>query len=186
MAWTNPLTAVANSPLSAAEWNAHVRDNLNETAPGKTMTPHSFIASINGGLDLSEAPVEYNEVLESGLSNAEGYVDLPGTFGPSVTVRNNGSVIIFIFSYMTGDTSPSIQFMGIDASDFNGEQATDRAAIYVTCKIAADADDPGHEMCFGGAFYFVGEPGVATFTAKYRTTNGFGFYKNRSMIAIPL
>jgi hypothetical protein len=29
MAWTTPLTAVANVALTAAQWNASVRDNLN-------------------------------------------------------------------------------------------------------------------------------------------------------------
>ena len=46
MAWSAPMTAVANTVFTAAQFNQHVRDNLNETAPAKaTASGGYFVAT---------------------------------------------------------------------------------------------------------------------------------------------
>ena len=45
MAWSAPMTAVANSTFTAAQFNQYVRDNLNETAPALATAAGSYFAA---------------------------------------------------------------------------------------------------------------------------------------------
>ena len=45
MAWTAPMTAVANAVFTAAQFNTHVRDNLLETAPAKATTTGGYFVA---------------------------------------------------------------------------------------------------------------------------------------------
>ena len=65
MVWSTPLTAVANTPLTAAQWNASVRDNFNETAPAK--------ATVGGRIFASTGPntIAEREVLADVVETAE-------------------------------------------------------------------------------------------------------------------
>lgn len=56
MAWSAPITAVTNATLSAAQWNASVRDNLNETAPAKATVANRVIVT-NGANTVREQSV---------------------------------------------------------------------------------------------------------------------------------
>jgi hypothetical protein len=43
--WSAPMTAVANSTFTAAQFNQYVRDNLNETAPAKATSAGSYFVA---------------------------------------------------------------------------------------------------------------------------------------------
>ncbi|GII42264.1 hypothetical protein [Planotetraspora phitsanulokensis] len=45
MAWSAPMTAVANSIFTTAAFNQYVRDNLLETAPAKATTGSRLIVT---------------------------------------------------------------------------------------------------------------------------------------------
>lgn len=45
MAWTTPMTAVANSVFTAAQFNTYVRDNLNETMVAKATAAGQYFVS---------------------------------------------------------------------------------------------------------------------------------------------
>ena len=61
MAWTTPLTAVSNTALTAAQWNASVRDNLLMTAPAlATTTGRHFVST--GANTIAERAISSNSV----------------------------------------------------------------------------------------------------------------------------
>lgn len=58
MAWTNPRTWTTNEVVSKAIMDAHVRDNLLETAPAKaTASGELFEATAANALQATQNPV---------------------------------------------------------------------------------------------------------------------------------
>jgi len=51
MAWFTPLAGVSTATLTAAQWNASVRDNLLETAPAKATSaePDNLAIQLQAG-----------------------------------------------------------------------------------------------------------------------------------------
>jgi len=84
MSWTAPLTAVATASLSAAQWNASVRDNLLETAPAKaTAAGQVFVATAANAIAARTPSSNLITTIETTTSTTSGV--LP-TAGPSVSV----------------------------------------------------------------------------------------------------
>jgi len=69
MPWTTPLTAVANVALTAAQWNASVRDNLNFLKTGQLFVSKTADETITSSTTLQDddqltVSVEANTVYE--------------------------------------------------------------------------------------------------------------------------
>lgn len=95
MAWSTPLTAVANASLTEAQWNASVRDNLNETAPAKATSssrPRSFWAT--GLNSIAQREVRQDTVNATETTGSGTYVDL-ATVGASVTITTGSNALVF-------------------------------------------------------------------------------------------
>src|SRR3712207_4741779 len=84
MAWATPLTAVSNAILSAAQWNASVRDNLNETGPAKATTAGRILVT-TGANGIAERAVSSATVSTSQTTTSTSYTDL-ATVGAAVAV----------------------------------------------------------------------------------------------------
>ena len=87
------MTAVSNTVFTAAQFNTHVRDNLNETAPAKATTAGTmFIAS--GANSIVERVPSTAAVTTSESTGGTGYGNL-ATPGPAVTVTTGTKAIVF-------------------------------------------------------------------------------------------
>jgi len=94
MAWTTPLSAVANTPLTAGQWNASVRDNMLETTPGVATAKRKIFVT-NGTNKIAERDLKDHIVDVEESTTSTSYVDL-GTIGPRVTLRTGFSALVWI------------------------------------------------------------------------------------------
>src|SRR4030095_2231444 len=95
MAWTAPVTAVANLIFTAAQWNTGVRDNLNETAPAKATVAGRIIVSTAANAVAEREIVP--ELIDTGAETVTSptYTDL-ATVGPTVVITTGGMALIWI------------------------------------------------------------------------------------------
>lgn len=96
MAWTTPLTAVANATLTAAQWNASVRDNLLESAPAKATTAGQIFVSTAANAIAARVPTAAT-VMTSETTASTTYTAL-ATPGPAVTVTTGTQALVIISS----------------------------------------------------------------------------------------
>src|SRR5690606_34055091 len=83
MAWTTPMTAVAFTPLSASDFNLHVRDNL---AYLKTQADE-------GAATLAARIPQAHTVSTSQSTSSATYTNLT-TAGPTVTVTTGTTALV--------------------------------------------------------------------------------------------
>jgi len=103
MAWTTPLTAVANAAFTAAQFNASVRDNLLETAPAKATAAGQIFVSTAANTIAARVPTA-NGVAATETTTSTSYVDLT-TSGPQVTSTTGTQAIVVITSGMSQNTA---------------------------------------------------------------------------------
>lgn len=177
MAWTAPMTAVASSVFTAAQFNQFVRDNLNETGPAKATTAGGHFA-VSGTNEISERVSATASVLTSETTTSTSYTDLT-TPGPEVTVTTGPYAFVIVHGSMENSGAGSSRM----AYEISGATTT------------APADNRGIGV-FGGAGVNVTVSGVAlhttltpgsnTFTAKYKVTSGTGTFISRRLMVLPL
>lgn len=115
MAWSTPLTAVTNAVLTAAQWNASVRDNLLETAAAKATTAsRHFVAT--GANTLAEREFLFQAIDTSQTTTSTSYVDL-ATPGPTVTLTTGPKALVLINARVSNSgTGASVASYGISGS----------------------------------------------------------------------
>lgn len=176
MAWSTPLTAVANAALTAAQWNASVRDNLNETAPAKASAAGQLFVS-TGVNTIAARTVNADLISTSETSTSTTYVNL-ATIGPAVTATTAASAIVSTYVNMNNPTNPIWMSYAISGATTNAEQ--DNRAVQLQ---AAGGQRVGATF-FHSAIL---TPGSNTFTAKYRvSTSGTGTWSDRRLMVIPM
>src|SRR4249919_3869016 len=94
MAWSTPLTAVANATLTAAQWNASVRDNLLATAVALATTAGSHFA-VTATNTLAERLTQTNTVATSETTASTSYTAL-ATAGPAITATTGVLAIVAV------------------------------------------------------------------------------------------
>lgn len=164
MAWSTPMTAVANDIFTAAQFNAFVRDNLNETMPFKATQANSYFVG-SGDHSMSERKIDSdlidNGVTESTASTSFTDVD---TVGPSVSmVTGPVALILFTCAVHSRDANS-----GATASFEVSGATTIAASEQWGCHV--DGRDAG-AWCRLSTFRIINSltPGLNTFTAKYVT-----------------
>jgi hypothetical protein len=176
MAWSTPLTAVANAALTAAQWNASVRDNLLETAPAKASAAGQLFVS-TGINTIAARVVAADLIATSETSTSTSYTNL-ATTGPTVAATTSASAIVAIYANMSNPTNPIWMSYGITGATTNAEN--DNRAIQLQ---AAGGQRVGATF-FHSAIL---TPGSNTFTAKYRvSTSGTGTWSDRRLMVIPM
>lgn len=102
MSWSTPLTAVSNATLTAAQWNASVRDNLLETAPAKaTAAGRIFVTTAANA--IAERVPSSATIATTETTASTTYVDLVSV-GPTVTVTTGTSALIAITCGLSQNT----------------------------------------------------------------------------------
>src|SRR5690606_30245091 len=97
MAWSAPMTAVANSTFTASQFNQYVRDNLNETSPAKATAASGYFVG-DGVNSITERFAVTDLELDEGETDATDYgnLDSPANVGPTVTLETGPSALIIV------------------------------------------------------------------------------------------
>lgn len=177
MAWTTPLTAVASTALTAAQWNASVRDNLLTTSPAVATSgswPQHLAVSATNVVAFRE--IRDDIVGTSQNTTSTSYVDL-STVGPSVTLTTGSYALILhncsMVNSSTGICRSSFELTGTTTSVANDDrnasnQGTDDVRVGVTNLLGIN-------------------PGAGNvFTMKYRVSANTGTFGSRRLNVMAL
>lgn len=178
MAWTAPMTFVAHTPLTAAQLNTHLRDNLLETAAAK--------ASEQGGYFVTDAE---NRIVErigrrqtigaTGTTTSTSYTDLDGTtVGPTVTVQT-GELALVSWSCQLSNSGSGTSRATVDVTGTTTIPGTDGRAL-TNQSGAGNTAQSAHVV-----FYDDLSAGENTWEMKYRVSSGTGTFSARRLIVLP-
>ncbi|MFT2016286.1 hypothetical protein ACMA1D_10650 [Streptomyces sp. 796.1] len=170
---------MANAVWTAAQFNAHVRDNLNETMPGKATTAGRWFVS-QGANSIAEREIASATVNTSQTTTSLAYTDL-ATVGPSVTLTTGTRALVFLNSG-TSNTSANVQ----NSFSYAVSGATTIAASD-TWRGLVDGVAAGAAPKFGTVHFVTNlTPGANTFTMKYKTGFGTATFYGRNIIVMAM
>jgi hypothetical protein len=177
MAWSTPLTAVSNATLTAAQWNASVRDNMLETPAAKATAAGSMFASTAANSIAERIPS--TATVSTGQSSAiTSYGDL-ATAGPAVTVTTGPKALVAIGCVLTTDTTGIRAYMSYAVSGATTVAAADDVAV------VNDASAASKIIGASRVSMPTLTAGSNTFTSKYRVTSTNGTWSQRNMVVLP-
>lgn len=175
MAWTSPMTFVANSVLTAAQLNTHLRDNLLETAPAKATVSGSLFVGA-GANQIVERAIVSDYVAASQSTTSTTYTDLT-TVGPQVTVTTGAQALIFLYGSAI-NTGVGASLISIDITGASTISAVDNDSVGSSAATGFRATSVYMQTGL--------TPGSNTFTAKYRVGSGTGTFQDRRLTILPL
>lgn len=182
MAWTAPMTAVANAVFTAAQFNTHVRDNLLETAPAKATAAAGIFVTTGANAIAERFPTAETQAT-SGTTTSTSYVTaLTGGTTCDVSVNTGTQAIVIIRGNMTNATATNTTFLAYDISGASTIAAADARSVSVVNSGTAGGNTKQ------GVFYQTGlTAGLNTFTLQHRSSAATtATYTNREIIVIPL
>jgi hypothetical protein len=179
MAWSSPMTAVANAALTAAQWNTHVRDNLLETAPAKaTSAGQIFVAT--GANSIAARTIGKNRIDTTQTTTSSSYVDL-ATIGPTVTVTTSTRAIAIITAQMNASVAGNYCVAGCEVSGATSISPDDAESLNI------ESGSNFMDMRASAlVFYDTLNPGSNTFRMKYLVSGSTGTFQRRILTVIPL
>lgn len=180
MAWSAPMTAIANTVFTAAQFNQHVRDNLNETAPAKATAAGSYFVA-TGTNAIAQRTGETSSVLSTETTTSMSYTDLT-TIGPSVTVETGPSAIVIVHATLSNSGTGSAR-MAYEVSGATSITPADNRGIGILDAQDSFITASGVALHTGGLSL---TPGMNTFTAKYRVSASTGTFLSRRIVVLPL
>ncbi len=98
MAWSTPLTAVANAALTASQWNASVRDNLNQTAVAKASGDNQVFVSTGANSLAARTPAISSLNVSFETTTSTTYTSALTTPGPALTRTTGTAAMVWISS----------------------------------------------------------------------------------------
>ena len=181
MAWSVPLTAVSNATLTAAQWNASVRDNLLETAPAKATAAGRLMVT-TGANAIAERVPTTQTIATAQTTLSTSYVDLT-TVGPSVTVTTGTAAIIILTARINVNTASIQGNMGYAVSGASTIAASDNRCL--RAETAGTGEFNRSSMVTMDTTLTAGSN---TFTAKYHSGNASATveFADREILVIPL
>ncbi|MEU9323178.1 hypothetical protein AB0D91_05100 [Streptomyces canus] len=177
MAWSAPMTAVASSVFTAAQFNTFLRDNLNETAPAKATTSGAYF-TVSGTNEITERIPATVNTLVAETTTSTSYTDLT-TIGPTVTVDTGPNALVLVHGSLE-NTGAGSSRMAYDISGASTIAAADNRGIGVFGTAGTGI------VSSGVALHTDLTPGTNTFTAKYRVASGTGTFQSRRIVVFPL
>lgn len=177
MTWTSPHTAVTNEAVTAAYWNAGIRDNLlaSEVALASGVGNY-FVA--NGANALGVRSL--HGVVLSGPENTSStaYANV-ATVGPSATMTTGTSAIVWIAAEISNSAVDADSKVSFEVSGATAISASDTWAIVVG---GSYANSPTRRGC---AHRVSLTAGSNTFTMKYAVSSGVGTFGKREIDVLP-
>lgn len=178
MAFTTPLTAVSNATLTAAQWNASVRDNLLATAPALATAAGNFFVS-NGANSLAQRLVGSDTVNTQQTTTSTSYVDLT-TAGPTVSsLVSDIRVIVWIVAQLNNSGASNESVSSVLITGATSASPDDNLSVDNQSASAA-SDITSSRMC-----RYTVTAGTNTYKMQYRVTAGTGSFRRRSMVILP-
>ncbi|OII61222.1 hypothetical protein BJP40_06760 [Streptomyces sp. CC53] len=170
MAWTAPMTAVANTAFTAAQFNTHVRDNLLETAPAKATSGGGRFFASSDTNTIVERRIHQAQVLTSQSTSSTSYTNL-STSGPTVTLTTGTHALVIVSAQFSNNTSDNSCFMSHEVSGATSISPNDDRSLRLQ-----------GTLNYQGSHAFLWttlNAGSNTFQAKYRVFSGTGTWLNR-------
>lgn len=180
MAWSTPLTAVSNATLTAAQWNASVRDNLLETAPAKATTAGRIFVS-TGANTIAERVIDSATTSGSSTTTGTSYGGLVAGTGPAVTVTTGTRALVYIAAFMSSNSIGQKSWIGCAVSGATTIAASDTTAVEFQV-YGSNAEFRGT----GAILFKTLNAGSNTFTLQYRVSAGTTTYQDRDIIVVAL
>lgn len=179
MAWNSPLTAVANTTLTAAQWNTFIRDNLNAQAPALANTAGAWLVSTGlNTLAMRVPAVDYQSISDSTTSTSFGDLDPPGG---TVTVVTGPQALVTIGCQISNSTAGCGGRASVDLSG-----ATERVADDINVVGAESGTASDTFKLSWTTIYTPINPGTNIFAMKYRASiGGTATFSGRLMSVVP-
>lgn len=187
MAWTAPMTAALNSTFTAAQFNAHVRDNLLETEPAKASGVDNYFVSTGANAITTRSPgSQVIDVMQT--TSSTSYTNL-GTTGPVVTVTTGTAALVLFSCGMANTSANAGMTVSVAVSGATTVAESDTWAI-MTDGVAAwgNPNEPAdqHNRRQSVKLFTGLNAGSNTFTMKYKVGSGTGRFRYRELIVYPL
>lgn len=179
MAWTAPMSATSNSVWTSAQWNTHVRDNLNATMIGTASAANRWIVASGVNALVERIPTSATvATVESTASTS--YTNLT-TVGPAVTVTTGTTALVFFTTRMSNSGANNGTSSSVDISGATTIAASDDWNLRGGGRAAAN----GVERSSMAHLFTTLTAGSNTFTMKYKALAGTGTFTNRTITVIP-
>jgi hypothetical protein len=179
MVWSAPMTAVAGSAFTAAQFNQYVRDNLLETGPAK-VTAAGQILVATAANSLASRTIGRDVAFAAVTTTSTAYTSLSG--GPSVTVTMGAQCIVILTAQILNTTAGLGGRMAYNTSGASSVTEDDDHSFGFESGNASDINQ-GSYMAYHGGF----TAGSNTFAARYRATGGgTADFNRRQLNVIPL
>lgn len=177
MAWSTPLTAVSNASLTAAQWNASVRDTLLETAPAKATASGTHFAG-TGVNTIAERILKVASFVAVGTTTSTSYTaTLTGAPNLSVTATTGTHAVWSISSRQSASISGQNVWSSVAISD-----ATTIASSDAKCISYDQAGEIYHGVTIMENALTAGSN---TFTVQQRASSGTCTVGNRRIQVVP-
>jgi hypothetical protein len=177
MAWTTPLTAVANASLTAAQWNASVRDDLLTAAPALAANAGSWFVA-TGTNTIAERRILTQSIVTSQTTGSTSYTNLT-TSGPAVTVTTGTQALVIVSSRLTVDTAGQTAYAMYAVSGATTIAGDDNGSLQHT------PSNGGYNMRASAVYVESSLTGGSnTFTVQYRVTGGTGTWSARRLVVM--
>lgn len=179
MAWTTPLTAVANAALTAAQWNASVRDNLLTTMPALVSAAGQLgVGTGANAIAARNCPSNVVATAEAVVATSYGNIS-GGTVGPTLSSLTTGANAFVVLSCnMFNSTGGAASYMSYAVSGSTTDSADDTRALYY------ESSNAGDLIAIGTVIPHNLTAGVNTFQAKYRVGAGTGTFGSRRIAVL--
>jgi hypothetical protein len=174
------MTAVTGNVFTAAQFNQHVRDNLNTTAPAMATTAGGIIVTTGANVVIQRNS-EVAFVAADEATATTTYVDL-STLGPAVTVTSGTKALVTVGGGASNSIAGLASRIAATISGASSIAANDSDSYLIESGNISDH--------FQGTWTYVTTAltsGSNTFTNKYRTSAGGGTsnFDNRLISVTP-
>jgi hypothetical protein len=181
MAWSTPLTAVANASLTASQWNASLRDNLLMTAPALANQAGSIFAGTGTNTIAQRAPGSLS-VLGNETTTSTSYTSTlsggAGTAGPSFPIGTGVKALVSFTCRQSTSISTTNVWTSVAVSGATTIAASDNWATSM--------DIVSSQIFHGLSYVEIGlTAGVNTFAMSYRVSGGTGTFATRRLSVVP-
>jgi hypothetical protein len=175
------MTAVTGNVFSAAQFNQHVRDNLNTTAPAVATTAGRLIVTTAANVVTERNPsVTFTDPGDESTASTT-YGNLT-TFGPQVGEITGTRALIMIGCNASNNTGGLASRMVVEVTGATTIAADDANGMLIESGNANDAFQWTWTLILTGL-----NSGFNTFVAKYRTSAGGGVstFNARLLCVVP-
>lgn len=187
MAWTAPMTAASNATFTAAEFNAHIRDNLLETEPAKATTNDSYFVTTGANAIAQRSPG--SDVINTmQTTTSTSYTNL-SSVGPQVSISTGTAALVLFSAGMANTVINNQMWVSVAVSGATTVAENDTWAILTDgMQQWGNPNEPADQHNRRGSVkLFTGlTPGTNIFTMKYKVGGGTGRFRSRELIVYPL